>query len=73
MNKVGNLCSWIHSDIMDDNIHMESRSVPLSSGESAKDAADVVDDGSLNSYDDGRMGDSWSPSHILDFSDLSLG
>ncbi|KAG6705463.1 hypothetical protein I3842_07G180400 [Carya illinoinensis] len=72
VNKVGNPCSWIHSDIMDDNIHMELRSVPLCSGESAKDAGGV-DDGSMNGYDDGRKGDSWSPSHILDFSDLSLG
>ncbi|KAG7587480.1 F-box-like domain superfamily [Arabidopsis thaliana x Arabidopsis arenosa] len=44
-------CTWIHSDVMDDNIHME----PF---------ADDSVDGQHNS---------WRPSHILDFSDLSIG
>ncbi|KAG2313571.1 hypothetical protein Bca52824_025128 [Brassica carinata] len=42
-------CTWIHSDVMDDNIHMEPY---------------ADDDGQHNS---------WRPSHILDFSDLSIG
>ncbi|XP_013615420.1 PREDICTED: F-box protein At1g78280-like, partial [Brassica oleracea var. oleracea] len=42
-------CTWIHSDVMDDNIHMG----PYADG-----------DGQHNS---------WRPSHILDFSDLSIG
>jgi hypothetical protein len=57
---------------MDDNIHMESRSVSLWLSENAKDAV-VEDDDSMNGYDEGGKGKSWCPSHILDFSDLSLG
>lgn len=53
---------------MDDNIHMESRLVSLFLSENAKDAG-LEDDG----YDEGGKGKSWCPSHILDFSDLSLG
>lgn len=44
-------CTWIHSDVMDDNIHMEPY------------ADDSVD---------GQQS-SWRPSHILDFSDLTIG
>lgn len=44
-------CTWIHSDVMDDNIHMEPY-------------ADDSVDGQHNS---------WRPSHILDFSDLTIG
>ncbi|XP_059460654.1 lysine-specific demethylase JMJ21 isoform X2 [Corylus avellana] len=67
LNKVCKPCSWIHSDIMDDNIHMESRLVSLFLSENAKD------DDSMNGCDEGGKGKSWCPSHILDFSDLSLG
>ncbi|KFK42213.1 hypothetical protein AALP_AA2G226200 [Arabis alpina] len=45
-------CTWIHSDVMDDNIHMEP----------------YADDNSV----DGQH-NSWRPSHILDFSDLTIG
>ncbi|XP_010535386.1 PREDICTED: F-box protein At1g78280 isoform X2 [Tarenaya hassleriana] len=47
-------CTWIHSDIMDDNIHMEP---------SLDD-----DDDSINCQNK-----TWRPSHILDFSNLSIG
>ncbi|XP_048130053.1 F-box protein At1g78280 isoform X2 [Rhodamnia argentea] len=50
--------SWIHSDIMDDNIHMKPRSI------------DCCTD---NGHDGGEPGQSWQPSHVLDFSDLSIG
>ena len=56
---------------MDDNIFMESSSVNLHSSENAEGAG-LVDDGS-NGDDDGLKGKSWCPSHILDFSNLSLG
>ncbi|CAN8233943.1 unnamed protein product [Cochlearia groenlandica] len=45
-------CTWIHSDVMDDNIHMEP----------------YTDDDSV----DGQRS-SWRPSHLLDFSDLTIG
>jgi hypothetical protein len=57
---------------MDDNIHMESKSGSLCSSGNAKDAGQEDDD-SMNGYNEGGKGKSWCPSHILDFSDLSLG
>jgi len=45
-------CTWIHSDVMDDNIHME----PYADDDSVKGPHT-----------------SWRPSHLLDFSDLSIG
>ncbi|XP_010273004.1 PREDICTED: F-box protein At1g78280 [Nelumbo nucifera] len=48
--------TWIHSDIMDDNIHMEPCLL-----------------GSENGCSDIREQQKWSPNHILDFSDLSIG
>ncbi|GAB2224257.1 hypothetical protein Droror1_Dr00005009 [Drosera rotundifolia] len=57
----GKTCTWIHSDIMDDNVYMEP------STDSASDS----------SCTDGRVGEgvvkSWKPSYILDFSDLTTG
>lgn len=50
-------CSWIHSDIMDDNVYLE----PISSIHSGN--------GSMKNGE----AQSWRPSHILDFSDLSIG
>ncbi|KAL1344644.1 hypothetical protein HN51_018514 [Arachis hypogaea] len=61
-------CSWIHSDIMDDNIYMEPSSAYSISSGNAEDAAKV--NGHLSSYDEVK---SWHPSYILDFSDLSIG
>ncbi|KAI3412796.1 uncharacterized protein J3R85_016925 [Psidium guajava] len=53
--------SWIHSDIMDDNIHMEPCSI------------DCCTDNGHGGSDGGEPGQSWRPSHILDFSDMSIG
>ncbi|KAK4274126.1 hypothetical protein QN277_017404 [Acacia crassicarpa] len=64
-------CSWIHSDIMDDNIYMEPSCVSTSSetcGEEAQADNDFLCDSSVN-----RDVKSWRPSYILDFSDLSIG
>ncbi|XP_021900784.1 F-box protein At1g78280 [Carica papaya] len=58
LTKVNKPWSWIHSDIMDDNVHMEP--------------SNLIGDGSINGYAVHKKG-SWSPSHILDFSDLSIG
>ncbi|XP_030947080.1 F-box protein At1g78280 isoform X1 [Quercus lobata] len=71
LKKVWKPCSWIHTDIMDDNIHMESSSVTLCLSENAEYAG-LVDDAS-NGHDDVLKGKSWCPSYILDFSDLSIG
>ncbi|KAL3733117.1 hypothetical protein ACJRO7_022611 [Eucalyptus globulus] len=67
-HKEGCRPSWIHSDIMDDNIHME----PCSTDSYNNRISPRV--GSMdNGYDGGELGQSWRPSHILDFSDLSIG
>ncbi|OWM79976.1 hypothetical protein CDL15_Pgr006280 [Punica granatum] len=64
--------SWIHSDIMDDNIHMESCSGDSDCNGKAVD--EVVGNGSLNGHkNEVEEGISWRPSHILDFSDLTVG
>ncbi|KAL6962751.1 hypothetical protein U1Q18_037708 [Sarracenia purpurea var. burkii] len=65
-------CSWIHSDVMDDNIHMEPCSVNSCSTEYNSDA-DPMHNGHVNGYHVGGKERSWCPSHILDFSDLSIG
>lgn len=52
---------------MDDNVHMEPYSVTFSSSGTVADAC-LVSSGSVNGDD--KL---WRPSHILDFSDLSIG
>lgn len=70
--KVSKPLSWIHSDIMDDNIHMEPFGDNSCFSGASKDAG-LVDNGYRNSSDATEEGKSWRPSHILDFSDLSMG
>lgn len=71
-SKVCKPLSWIHSDIMDDNIHMEPYSNKSCSSVSTKDAH-LLNNGSVNGFHNSVEGKSWCPSHILDFSNLSLG
>lgn len=71
-SKVCKPLSWIHSDIMDDNIHMEPYGNRSCSSGSTKDAH-LLDDGSVTDFHDSVEGKSWRPSHILDFSNLTLG
>ncbi|KAK3016296.1 hypothetical protein RJ639_007616 [Escallonia herrerae] len=66
--KVRKPCCWIHSDIMDDNIHMDQCQVSCGSGD-----AELVDSNSLNGPSDSEVIKSWHLSHILDFSNLSIG
>ncbi|KAI4307418.1 hypothetical protein L6164_030610 [Bauhinia variegata] len=66
------LCSWIHNDIMDDNIYMEPLCVSSCTSGNTEDAG-IVDNGFSIGHDEDRNGKSWCPSHILDFSDLSIG
>ncbi|KAJ1386188.1 Protein kinase-like domain superfamily [Sesbania bispinosa] len=61
-------CSWIHTDIMDDNIYMEPSSVCSTS--SGTEVTALVGNGLSSDYEEVK---SWCPSHILDFSDLSIG
>ncbi|XP_019174529.1 PREDICTED: F-box protein At1g78280 isoform X2 [Ipomoea nil] len=56
-------CTWIHSDIMDDNIHMELSCLNSCSAENSN---------STNS-DHSEQKSSWFANHILDFSNLSIG
>ncbi|EHA8587360.1 putative F-box protein [Cocos nucifera] len=70
-----NVCgspTWIHSDIMDDNIHMEPCPPMHCFGEDAPDAS-VIANGKLDSSNGERRLRKWHPTHILDFSDLSIG
>ncbi|XP_037496142.1 F-box protein At1g78280 isoform X2 [Jatropha curcas] len=71
VSKVGKPCSWIHSDVMDDNIHIEPNFV--TSCFSGKNGDACLVDSSSNGYKDGGDVTSWHPSHILDFSNLSIG
>ncbi|XP_058087090.1 lysine-specific demethylase JMJ21 isoform X2 [Magnolia sinica] len=57
--KVSKSPTWIHSDIMDDNVHMKP-CVPTH----------CLDENGCNGDEKQRK---WNPSHILDFSDLSIG
>ena len=70
-SKVCKPFSWIHSDIMDDNIHME-----LCGGNNSilrEALKDAKGNGCMNGCGDASVGKWWHPSHILDFSDLSMG
>ncbi|WOH02607.1 hypothetical protein DCAR_0521996 [Daucus carota subsp. sativus] len=58
-------CTWIHADIMDDNIIMEPSSVGSGSG-------DTTSGGLGTTYSKGEL-NLWRPSHILDFGNMSVG
>ncbi|XP_068641349.1 lysine-specific demethylase JMJ21 [Aristolochia californica] len=62
--------AWIHSDIMDDNIHMESCIGSDCLHENTMETCALV-----NGDRDGHISSrtKWCPSHILDFSDLTIG
>lgn len=70
--KVSNSPTWIHSDIMDDNIHLEPY-VSSSGIDNNSPAASSIVHAMGNGYTtDGKL-KKWRPSHILDFSDMSIG
>lgn len=72
LQKFGNYackpCSWIHTDIMDDNIYMKP-SLVCSTPAGNNEGSTMLDNGLLSNHEV----KSWCPSHILDFSDLSIG
>ncbi|KAL5992533.1 hypothetical protein ACLOJK_013452 [Asimina triloba] len=70
-HKVSKSPTWIHSDIMDDNIHMES-SVACCLDADGLDAS-LTNNGTMNSHNGNAKQRKWNPSYILDFSDLSIG
>lgn len=68
------VCTWIHSDVMDDNIYM----IPSHFSDSLfeKSTCDPCLEESTylrRSNNSNIQEHSWVPSHILDFSDLSIG
>ncbi|CAK9313061.1 unnamed protein product [Citrullus colocynthis] len=63
--------SWIHSDIMDDNIQMKPCLVKLCLDGSTGDN-NLLSNGSKNGWKDLEESESWCPSYILDFSNLSI-
>lgn len=65
-------CTWIHSDVMDDNIHMEPFSLTSRSGGTTDDP-ELIDNVSANGSNLSEPIRSWRPTHILDFSGLSVG
>lgn len=64
--------SWIHSDIMDDNIQMKPCLVQSCLGGNAGDN-NLSYNGSKNGWNATEESESWCPSYILDFSNLSIG
>ncbi|CAN4122310.1 unnamed protein product [Withania somnifera] len=64
-------CTWIYSDVMDDNIHMGPCSLTSLSGE-ANDDPELIDNVSANGSDLSEPIHAWCPTHILDFSGLSV-
>lgn len=59
-------CTWIHSDIMDDNIIMEPYSIISGSDDTTSGALGT------SSSNNGEL-NLWRPSHILDFGNMSVG
>ncbi|XP_077249906.1 transferases, transferring glycosyl groups isoform X2 [Tasmannia lanceolata] len=70
LHKVGKSQTWVHSDIMDDNIQMEPCLVSHCLDENVPSS---IFNGTFNGYDDDGKKRECNPSHILDFSDLSIG
>lgn len=70
--KVSNSPTWIHSDIMDDNIILEP-SLSSNSLDKNSPASSSIVDGVGNGYTSDGKQMKWHLSHILDFSDMSIG
>ncbi|VFQ79001.1 unnamed protein product [Cuscuta campestris] len=68
--RVHKSCSWIHSDIMDDNIHMELSCLKTCL---EKDNKQVDNDHVIDTSKNSDTKSSWRATHILDFSGLSIG
>lgn len=64
--------TWIHSDIMDDNIHMEACAHAHFLDGCASGASSTVND-TPDVCNAERIPKNWIPTHILDFSNLIVG
>lgn len=64
--------SWIHSDIMDDNIHMEPV-LPTNGFDEGALKGGSIGNGGENQFITKGGPRKWIPTHIIDFSDLSIG
>ncbi|GER40263.1 bifunctional arginine demethylase andlysyl-hydroxylase JMJD6 [Striga asiatica] len=63
--------TWIHSDVMDDNIYMTP--CPAASLSGKCNESRLAENPLVADSNHHRENDTWSPSHILDFSDLTIG
>lgn len=64
--------TWIHSDIMDDNVHMEL-CTPAHCLNGVVSGASAITDVTLDACNVEGNVRYWFPTHILDFSDLTIG
>lgn len=64
--------SWIHSDVMDDNIHMEHCSITHCTNQAVSDVDSTSDDAGINVNIEGNK-ERWYPAHVIDFGDLLIG
>ncbi|XP_020257462.1 F-box protein At1g78280 isoform X2 [Asparagus officinalis] len=64
--------TWIHSDIMDDNVIIESCTHASSFDGTTSDPRTTVN-GTPDACNVERSPRNWTPTHILDFSDLTIG
>lgn len=71
--EVSKFCTWIHSDVMDDNIYMIPRCSDSLPEKNTSDPCLKESTHYRRSNNSNIPEHSWEPSHILDFSDLSLG
>ncbi|CAA0840479.1 F-box protein [Striga hermonthica] len=63
--------TWIHSDVMDDNIYMAPSTSAYLSGE--RNTPHPAEKSGAAGSKSNTEKESWYPSHILDFSDLTIG
>ncbi|CAA6664381.1 unnamed protein product [Spirodela intermedia] len=64
--------SWIHSDVMDDNIHMEHSPLTHCTNQAVSDGDSTSVDSGINVNIEGNK-ERWYPAHIIDFSSLFIG
>ncbi|CAI9116257.1 OLC1v1017354C1 [Oldenlandia corymbosa var. corymbosa] len=67
----GKAYTWIHSDVMDDNVLMRPAYLSSCFEQNASNSCQM-DDGSVDGYGK-NVANFWHPCHIIDFSDLSVG
>ncbi|KAJ0988627.1 hypothetical protein J5N97_006983 [Dioscorea zingiberensis] len=71
-HKLSGYPTWIHSDIMDDNVYMEPSSSIHCFDKSTSHASSTFSD-AMRFCNGDEKPKRWLPTYILDFSDLSIG